>query len=160
MFCTQYLGFIKLIHLVHISTISAARKIRKKMIRVTLAILLVLALTEFGNGRFVADMMISDVVHNATAAVPKQLGASTVTCQPPYGFLPCTTELPGLIFLIVVYEYLLFLGQKYVSEGSDLFFQTYGPGVFGDSLFHIIGTIPQITLILGMFISSHLLFAT
>lgn len=121
------------------------------MIKLTLAILLVLALTEFGNARFSADMMISDGVHNATAAVPK-LGASTITCEPPYGFLPCTTELPGLIFLIVVYQYLLSLGQKYVSEGSDLFFQTYGPGVFGDSLFQIIGSIPQITLILGTFI--------
>ncbi|XP_074365186.1 sodium/calcium exchanger NCL1-like [Apium graveolens] len=118
------------------------------MIKLTLAILLLFALTEFGNGRFMADTMISDGVHNATAAVLPKLGATTITCQPPYGFLPCTTKLPGLIFLIVVYQYLLFLGQKYVSEGSDLFFQTYGPGVFGDSLFQIIGTIPQITLIL------------
>lgn len=124
------------------------------MIKLTLAILLVLALTKYGSGRFTAEMMISDGVHVHNAAADPKLGASAVTCEPPYGFLPCTTELPGLIFLVVLYQYLLSLGQKYVSEGSDLFFQTYGPGIFGDSLFQIIGTIPQITLILGIFISS------
>ncbi|KAK1378644.1 sodium/calcium exchanger NCL [Heracleum sosnowskyi] len=122
------------------------------MIKLALAILLFLALTHYGSARCIADLMISDAIYNATttaaaAAVP-MLGASTVTCEPPYGFLPCTTELPGLIFLVVVYQYLLSLGQKYVSEGSDLFFQTFGPGVFGASLFHFIGTIPQIALIL------------
>lgn len=130
----------------------------KKMIKLTLAILLLLALTDYGRSRLISNIMISDGIYNATTAaagaVPG-LGATTVSCEPPYGFLPCTTELPGLIFLVVVYQYLLSLGQKYVSEGSDLFFQTFGPGVFGASLFHFIGTIPQIALILGMF--SHLL---
>ncbi|XP_017222088.1 sodium/calcium exchanger NCL1-like [Daucus carota subsp. sativus] len=124
--------------------------------KLTLAILLVLALTQFGSGRLIADIMMYDGMYNATAAatttsasaqVP-QFGASMVTCEPAYGFLPCTTELPGLIFLIVVYQYLLSLGQKYVSDGSDLFFKTYGPGSFGDSLFHLIGTIPQVALII------------
>lgn len=121
------------------------------MIKLTLAILLLLALTDYGSCRLISNIMISDGIYNATTAaagaVPG-LGATTVSCEPPYGFLPCTTELPGLIFLVVVYQYLLSLGQKYVSEGSDLFFQTFGPGVFGASLFHFIGTIPQIALIL------------
>ncbi|WOH11903.1 hypothetical protein DCAR_0831399 [Daucus carota subsp. sativus] len=125
------------------------------MIKLTLAILLVLAVSNYGSGRLITDFMISDGIYNATATGGSDssdsvsgLGASTVTCEPPYGFLPCTTELPGLILLVVVYQYLLSLGQKYVSEGSDLFFQTFGPGAFGASLFHFIGTIPQIALIL------------
>ena len=133
------------------------------MIKLTLAILLVLAVSNYGSGRLIEDFMISDGIYNATVAAATTsagsdsvsgLGVSTVTCEPPYGFLPCTTELPGLILLVVVYQYLLSLGQKYVSEGSDLFFQTFGPGAFGASLFHFIGTIPQIALILGMFFCS------
>lgn len=72
----------------------------------------------------------------------------TVTCEPIYGFLPCTTEIWGQLFLIVVYQYLLSLGEKYVSHGSDLFFKLTGPGIFGASLFFILGTFPQISLLL------------
>ncbi|KAK9268232.1 hypothetical protein L1049_010675 [Liquidambar formosana] len=76
------------------------------------------------------------------------LRSTTVTCEPLYGFLPCTTELWGQLFLIVVYEYLLSLGQKYVSDGSDLFFKMFGTGIFGASLFHILGTIPIVAMLL------------
>ncbi|KAL0321274.1 UNVERIFIED_CONTAM: Sodium/calcium exchanger NCL2 [Sesamum radiatum] len=74
--------------------------------------------------------------------------ASTVTCEPIYGFLPCSTNVWGLLFLILVYEILLSLGGQYVANGSNLFFQIIGPGVFGASLFQFLGTIPQIVLIL------------
>ncbi|GFY91919.1 sodium/calcium exchanger family protein / calcium-binding EF hand family protein [Actinidia rufa] len=71
-----------------------------------------------------------------------KLFASTVTCEPTYGFLPCTSVLWGQLFLILVYEFLLSLGDKYVGAGSDLFFDMIGPGIFGASLFHILGSIP------------------
>ncbi|KAL0442692.1 UNVERIFIED_CONTAM: Sodium/calcium exchanger NCL2 [Sesamum latifolium] len=67
---------------------------------------------------------------------------------PAYGFLPCSTNVWGLLFLIVVYEFLLSLGGKYVATGSNLFFQIIGPGIFGASLFQLLGTFPQIVLIL------------
>ena len=51
--------------------------------------------------------------------------------------------------MIVVYEYLLSLAEKYVSSGTDLFFQMFGTGIFGASLFHMLGTIPQVGLVLG-----------
>ncbi|KAK4386568.1 Sodium/calcium exchanger NCL2 [Sesamum angolense] len=76
------------------------------------------------------------------------LSASTVTCEPIYGFLPCSTNVWGLLFLIVVYEILLSLGGQYVANGSNLFFQIIGPGVFGASLFQFLGTVPQIVLVL------------
>ncbi|KAI3835399.1 hypothetical protein MKX03_034489 [Papaver bracteatum] len=38
-------------------------------------------------------------------------------CEHMYGFLPCSSNLLGHLFQIVVYEYLLFLGERYVTEG-------------------------------------------
>ncbi|PWA30581.1 EF-hand domain pair [Artemisia annua] len=75
-------------------------------------------------------------------------GAS-VTCEPQYGFLPCTSELWGHLFLIVVYQYLMSIGQSYISNGSDKFFGLIGPGIFGASLFHILANFPMLFLILG-----------
>jgi hypothetical protein len=51
--------------------------------------------------------------------------------------------------MIVVYEVLLSMAGTYVSNGSNLFFQMFGTGVFGASLFHVLGTIPQVVLVLG-----------
>lgn len=73
---------------------------------------------------------------------------ATVTCEPEYGFLPCTSETWGRLFLIVVYQYLIALAQSYVSEGSDKFFGLVGPGIFGASLFHLIGNFPSLYLVL------------
>lgn len=117
------------------------------MIKVAFAFFLLLLMSDSGSSRSIREnvVMISDGIYSAG----QKLTASTVTCEPAYGFLPCTTELWGLLFLIVVYQYLLSLGQKYVSAGSDLFFKAFGPGIFGASLFHFLGTIPQVTLILG-----------
>ncbi|GER24467.1 RNA helicase family protein, partial [Striga asiatica] len=70
------------------------------------------------------------------------------TCEPTYGFLPCSSNAWGLLFLIVVYEILLSIGGRYVGMGSELFFQMIGPGIFGASLFQLLGTIPQIVLLL------------
>ncbi|KAL0300688.1 UNVERIFIED_CONTAM: Sodium/calcium exchanger NCL2 [Sesamum radiatum] len=47
-----------------------------------------------------------------------RLSASTVTCEPIYGFLPCSTNVWGLLFLIVVYEILLSLGGISALSGS------------------------------------------
>ncbi|KAM7525051.1 hypothetical protein LguiA_014953 [Lonicera macranthoides] len=80
--------------------------------------------------------------------------ASTVTCKPVYGFLPCTTDIWGQLFMIVIYQYLLSLGGSYVSAGSDLFFQLTGPGIFGASLFHLLPTFPQLSLIIVSGLSS------
>ncbi|CAK7345835.1 unnamed protein product [Dovyalis caffra] len=58
---------------------------------------------------------------------------TTVTCEPIYDFRPCTTKVWGNLFLFVVYEYLLSLADKYISSGSNLFFQMFGTGIFGGS---------------------------
>ncbi|KVI02238.1 Calcium-binding EF-hand [Cynara cardunculus var. scolymus] len=40
------------------------------------------------------------------------------SCHQMYGFLPCSTNLPGHIFLIVIYEFLLYCGESYVSRDA------------------------------------------
>ncbi|KAK6149986.1 hypothetical protein DH2020_017511 [Rehmannia glutinosa] len=103
-------------------------------------------------------MMISDGVDSESKSsfLEWGLSAATETCEPIYGFLPCSTNVWGLLFLIVVYEILLSLGGKYVAIGSDLFFQITGPGLFGASLFQFLGTIPQIVLVLVSSLSGSL----
>jgi Ca2+/Na+ antiporter len=73
---------------------------------------------------------------------------ATVTCEPQYGFLPCTSGLWGELFLIVVYQYLMSVGQSYISNGSDKFFSLIGPGIFGAGVFHVLANFPMIFLIL------------
>nr|GEU73014.1 sodium/calcium exchanger NCL2-like [Tanacetum cinerariifolium] len=84
-----------------------------------------------------------------------KIEGATVTCEPEYGFLPCTSETWGRLFLIVVYQYLIALAQSYVSEGSNKFFGLVGPGIFGASLFHIIGNFPSLYLVLQSGLSSN-----
>ncbi|KAK1422713.1 hypothetical protein QVD17_17999 [Tagetes erecta] len=73
---------------------------------------------------------------------------ATVTCEPQYGFLPCTSGTWGSFFLIVVYQYLMAVGQGYVSDGSNKFFGLVGPGIFGASFFHILANFPTLFIVL------------
>ncbi|XP_023907314.2 sodium/calcium exchanger NCL2 isoform X2 [Quercus suber] len=124
------------------------------MLRVAFIILLVILIPHSGNSRSFRENsnLISDVIDQIShsSILEVDVKATTVTCEPTYGFLPCTTKVWGQLFMIVVYEYLLSLAEKYVSSGTDLFFQMFGTGIFGASLFHILGTIPQVGLVLAI----------
>lgn len=82
---------------------------------------------------------------------------STENCEHMYGFLPCADSLLGHLFLIVVYEYLLFHGDSYVASGGERIFKILGPGVFGASAFQIICALPESLILLGKFSSPNLL---
>ncbi|KAI3945897.1 hypothetical protein MKW98_007246 [Papaver atlanticum] len=69
-------------------------------------------------------------------------------CEHMFGFLPCTENLLGLLFMFVVYEYLLFLGEKCICLGSEIVFQMLGTGVFGACAFEILGAFPEGMIIL------------
>jgi Ca2+/Na+ antiporter len=56
--------------------------------------------------------------------------------------------------MIVVYQYLLSLGEMYVSSASRNFVKIYGPGILGGSLFHLLPTIPQLLLVLASGLSA------
>ncbi|EPS70687.1 hypothetical protein M569_04076, partial [Genlisea aurea] len=74
---------------------------------------------------------------------------ATITCSPVHGFLPCTTNVWGMLFQIVVYEIMLSFGSKYVTNGSNLLYTMIGPGIFGASVFQVLSQIPQILLVVG-----------
>ena len=40
-------------------------------------------------------------------------------CSEPYGLLPCSDSLPGNLFLMAAYGYLLLVSAKLISEGSE-----------------------------------------
>ncbi|KAL0353806.1 UNVERIFIED_CONTAM: Sodium/calcium exchanger NCL1 [Sesamum angustifolium] len=71
------------------------------------------------------------------------------TCEQMYGFLPCSNTVPGHLFLILVYEYLLFHAESYVASGGERIFKILGPGVFGASAFQVIGSLPEALILLA-----------
>ncbi|KAI3466071.1 hypothetical protein Pfo_022734 [Paulownia fortunei] len=70
-------------------------------------------------------------------------------CEQMYGFLPCSKSIPGHLFLILVYEFLLFHGESYVASGGERIFKILGPGVFGASAFQVIGSLPEALILLA-----------
>ncbi|KAL3638518.1 hypothetical protein CASFOL_017889 [Castilleja foliolosa] len=48
-------------------------------------------------------------------------------CEQMYGFLPCSETVAGHMFLIIVYEYLLFHAESYVDSGGKRVFKILGP---------------------------------
>lgn len=70
-------------------------------------------------------------------------------CEQMYGFLPCSESVGGHLFLIVVYEFLLFHGESYVALGGERIFKILGPGVFGASVFQLIGSLPEALILLA-----------
>ncbi|XP_027061163.1 sodium/calcium exchanger NCL2-like [Coffea arabica] len=74
---------------------------------------------------------------------------SSEGCKQLYGFLPCSNTLLGHLFLIVVYEYLLFRGESLVASGGERIFKILGPGIFGASAFHVLGSLPEALILLA-----------
>ncbi|XP_011096401.1 uncharacterized protein LOC105175605 isoform X1 [Sesamum indicum] len=130
----------------------------KRLVFISLLLLLVSHPTHSRSIREDSNLAISDDEESKSSSFLEwsYLSATTETCEPTYGFLPCSTNVWGLLFLIVAYEFLLSLGGRYVATGSDLFFKITGPGIFGASLFQFLGTIPQIVLILVSTLSGSL----
>lgn len=75
--------------------------------------------------------------------------AASGGCEATYGFLPCTTNALGNVFLILVYGYLMFLAATFLSNGSELLMQILGPGLIGGLLLPMLGALPDAMLILG-----------
>ncbi|KAI4333604.1 hypothetical protein L6164_018388 [Bauhinia variegata] len=76
-------------------------------------------------------------------------------CEQMYGFLPCSTSIYGHLFLVLVYEYLLFHGESYLAAGGKQIFAMLGPGVFGASAFDILGALPESLILLASGLSSN-----
>ncbi|GFP79634.1 hypothetical protein PHJA_000106900 [Phtheirospermum japonicum] len=76
-------------------------------------------------------------------------------CEQMYGFLPCSETMAGHLFLILVYEYLLFQAESYVDSGGKRVFKILGPGVFGASAFQVIGSLPEALILLASGLASN-----
>ncbi|KAK8633393.1 hypothetical protein V6N13_014239 [Hibiscus sabdariffa] len=112
--------------------------------------------------RNLAEPLVSDGVDEVeTGSRPSNLflketdyvsssdGDEECYCEQMYGFLPCSSSVYGNIFLILVYEYLLFRGESYLGYGGEQMFKILGPGFFGASAFQILGALPESLILLA-----------
>ncbi|KAM0017288.1 putative EF-hand domain, sodium/calcium exchanger membrane region, EF-hand domain pair [Helianthus debilis subsp. tardiflorus] len=106
------------------------------------------------SGRFLRSGFISDGTDDpneesvSSFLYLKGIDVPEQHCEQMYGFLPCSETLLGHFFLIVVYEYLLFHGESYVSSGGKRIFQILGPGIFGASAFQVLAFLPESLILL------------
>ncbi|XP_073297492.1 sodium/calcium exchanger NCL2-like [Primulina huaijiensis] len=96
----------------------------------------------------------SDHVILMKGSIPILMHANDEKCEQMYGFLPCSTTVWGHLFLILVFEYLLFAAESYVGSGGEMIFKILGPGVFGACVFQIIGSLPEALILLASGLSS------
>uniref|UniRef100_A0A164UXR3 EF-hand domain-containing protein n=1 Tax=Daucus carota subsp. sativus TaxID=79200 RepID=A0A164UXR3_DAUCS len=133
------------------------------------AVLLLIFFNAEVSGRFLnfkaADQVVSDgqVTRNAAeeaieSSVLRLKGmdhSAEAQCEHMYGFLPCAESLLGHLFLIAVYEFILFHGESYLLSGGSRIFEILGTGFFGASGFPVIAQLPEslILLVTGLFSS-------
>lgn len=86
------------------------------------------------------------------------LDSSEEQCEHMYGFLPCSETVFGHLFLIIVYEYLLYHGETYLLSGGGRIFEILGTGFFGASAFPVIAQLPESLILLGKFVPFIYLF--
>lgn len=117
---------------------------------------LFLLLVNPGGGRQVTSNFssgeVSDGIENGHQPTNELLlrgMVSSDTCEQTYGFLPCTSSVLGNIFLIVVYSYLMFLGAKFLSDGSEILLEILGPGIIGGLFLPLLSSFPDAVIILG-----------
>ncbi|KAI9177443.1 hypothetical protein LWI28_015335 [Acer negundo] len=92
---------------------------------------------------------IRDVRQQQGAFIQLNSLTSSDSCEQTYGFLPCTTNVLGNVFLIVVYGYVMFLSAKLLSDGSEILLQIIGPGIIGGFLLPVLSSVPDATIILA-----------
>ncbi|KAI4333603.1 hypothetical protein L6164_018387 [Bauhinia variegata] len=91
---------------------------------------------------------VSDAKSNLNFLLLNGDESSEKQCAQMYGFLPCSSSIFGHLFLILVYEYLLFHGESLLAAGGEQIFKILGPGIFGASAFHLLGAFPESLILL------------
>ncbi|KAL9366734.1 hypothetical protein Peur_037933 [Populus x canadensis] len=132
-----------------------------RLISKTACFILFLLLTVLLNvkGRSLAhssvESLVSDGINNVQENQSSILllkgmdSSSEEKCEQLYGFLPCSSNIFGHLFLIAVYEYMLFHGEGYLASGGKKIFRILGPGVFGASAFQVLGALPESLILLA-----------
>ncbi|KAM0072201.1 putative EF-hand domain, sodium/calcium exchanger membrane region, EF-hand domain pair [Helianthus debilis subsp. tardiflorus] len=68
-------------------------------------------------------------------------------CTLMYGFLPCSTNIPSHLFLIVIYEYLLYHGESYAG-GDGRIFRVLGKNFYVTSFSQLLDALPDSLILL------------
>ncbi|KAJ8761446.1 hypothetical protein K2173_001578 [Erythroxylum novogranatense] len=118
------------------------------------SILLVLGKVQCRVLKLTSDDLVSDgfdQFNGKSSSFPSlnDLRTSNDTCLHYYGFLPCANNAPGYFFLIIVYEYLLFVGDQVLAKGSQKLFSILGVGLYGATVFRVLMVLPSIVLIIA-----------
>ncbi|KAL2494933.1 sodium/calcium exchanger family protein/calcium-binding EF hand family protein [Forsythia ovata] len=76
-------------------------------------------------------------------------------CEHQYGFLPCAENAGGYIFQILIYQGLLMFGEKEMSTGSRVLFNSLGTSNIVGIIFRILVGLPEILMMVvsGVFSS-------
>ncbi|KAI3510423.1 hypothetical protein L1887_17404 [Cichorium endivia] len=69
-------------------------------------------------------------------------------CHSIYGFLPCADTMQEGAFLMVMYTYLMMLGEEWIHKGSPALFALLGDGAFGASVFRVLMALPRIVIVI------------
>ncbi|KAI3510844.1 hypothetical protein L1887_17981 [Cichorium endivia] len=118
------------------------------------------------NGRWLeadtlSTSMISDGVPGSAYEKPPDLRMvlsnsleSTTTlydekrCHSIYGFLPCADTMQEGVFLMLMYTYLMMLGEEWIHKGSEALFVLLGDKAFGASVFRVLMALPRIVIVI------------
>ncbi|XP_023759907.1 sodium/calcium exchanger NCL1 [Lactuca sativa] len=118
------------------------------------------------NGRWLevdnlSTSMISDGLHDQALENPPNLhmvvsnsSESTITmyaekrCQSIYGFLPCGDTIQEGVFLMLMYTYLMMLGEEWIHKGSEALFVLLGDKAIGASVFRVLMALPRIVIVI------------
>ncbi|XP_074342228.1 sodium/calcium exchanger NCL2-like [Apium graveolens] len=95
-------------------------------------------------------------LHNLSLPSSSSLRSSSDACLHVYGFFPCADNIGGYIFQMIVYQYMLMLGEKLLTRGSNNIFNILGTGIFGASLFRVLMVLPGLVMVIvsGVFADS------
>ncbi|KAK3263078.1 hypothetical protein CYMTET_28094 [Cymbomonas tetramitiformis] len=74
-------------------------------------------------------------------------GRTSERCEEPWGFLPCSDEPAGMLFLISMYGYTFVQGAHMISDGCESFLHFVGPGLLGGFLLPVVGALPEAIMI-------------
>ncbi|KAL7584369.1 hypothetical protein Lser_V15G45385 [Lactuca serriola] len=69
-------------------------------------------------------------------------------CELMYGFLPCSSNVPSHIFLIVIYEYLLYHGESYAG-GDGRIFRVLGKNFYVAMFSQLLDSLPESLILLA-----------
>ncbi|KAJ0475471.1 hypothetical protein HanHA300_Chr13g0465801 [Helianthus annuus] len=94
--------------------------------------------------------LVSDGVSDESILRLKGTDSSEEECKLMYGFLPCSTNIPSHIFLIVIYEYLLYHGESYAG-GDGRIFRVLGKKIYASIFSQLLDSLPDSLILLGKF---------